>query len=244
MPVDAEGLDVRFAVAEGDDARFAYVTPACQFPTCAAMSGERRDQLLHWARRRGAVIIEDDWDHDARFDGGRSEPPLAQSDRERVLFVHTFNRLLFPALRIAALVVPQAMVGRFVEARWLIDGYTNIANQIVLTQFMQQVRRLADEAAQRLDFQSRHDQLTSLPNRYEFERAVQRVAVRRHVPTHAMSCLGSKGGFRHVQQRRQVEQAALLTPLRDDDTHAPVGLRRQPALQQLDALGVAAHLMV
>ena len=137
VPVDGEGLDVRFAVAEGDEARFAYVTPACQFPTCAAMSGERRDQLLHWARRRGAFIIEDDWDHDARFDGGRSEPPLAQSDRERVLFVHTFNRLLFPALRIAALVVPQAMVGRFVEARWLIDGYTNIANQIVLTQFMQ-----------------------------------------------------------------------------------------------------------
>jgi len=138
VPVDGEGIDVARGIGIAGDARLAYVTPACQFPTCSILSAARRKLILDWAARTGNFIIEDDWDFNAILDTSQPADPLAASGSEQVLHIHSFNRLLFPALRIAALVVPAPLVDRFLSARRTIDGFPNVPNQIALTEFMDQ----------------------------------------------------------------------------------------------------------
>lgn len=135
VSVDAEGISVADGVAKASSAKLAYVTPACQFPTCAIMSDERRKALLSWAEDQGSYILEDDWDFHAVFDG-RPPEPLLGSNSERVLLIHSFNRLLFPGLRIAALVVPRPLIETFVDIRYSVERFPNISNQIALAEFM------------------------------------------------------------------------------------------------------------
>ncbi len=137
VPVDSDGLRVADAIAAAPDARLAYVTPACQFPTCSTLSEARRLELLDWAEAAGAWIIEDDWDHDARFDGSPPPEPLASRSGGRALYIHSFNRILFPGLRIAALVVPESLVPALVDARRAIDGFSSLSNQIALAEFIE-----------------------------------------------------------------------------------------------------------
>ena len=137
IPVDSEGIMVSQGVVRAPRARLAYVTPACQFPTGALMSERRRLELIDWADGGHGYVIEDDWDYNACFELAHPPEPLAARSPERVLFIHSFNRVMFPGLRIAALVVPPSLVPVLVEARQAIDGFTNVANQIALTEFIQ-----------------------------------------------------------------------------------------------------------
>ncbi len=138
VPVDEEGLKVSTGREIAPNAAFAYLTPACQFPTCTLLSQDRRIELLDWASAHTAYVIEDDWDFNAVFDGRYPVEPLAAHDSERVLFIHAFNRFLFPALRVAALIVPLHLADRFAEARRAIDGFPNVPNQIALAEFLNQ----------------------------------------------------------------------------------------------------------
>ena len=98
VPVDAEGMIVDANL--GGDARLAYVTPSCQFPLGLPMSLPRRHQLLEWARQSHAWIVEDDYDCDIHY---RSQPlPClhALDPDGRVIYVGTFSKSLFPALRL------------------------------------------------------------------------------------------------------------------------------------------------
>jgi GntR family transcriptional regulator/MocR family aminotransferase len=136
IPVDADGFRVETALGTFPEARFAYVTPTCQFPTGAVLSDGRRAQLLDWARRRQSFVIEDDAEFNAVFDGRVPVAPLAADNRENVLFIHSFNRILFPALKVAALVVPPRLVDRFVAESEALGSHPDAANQIVLAEFI------------------------------------------------------------------------------------------------------------
>lgn len=135
--VDAEGMVVQNGIAQAPSAKLAYVTAACQFPTGHILSDAREAQLLAWADGADAFVIEDDWDHHARFDGKPPRDPLGARGSDRVFLIHGFNRLLFPSLRLAALVVPDQWVDRFTEARDAIDGFTNVASQMALAAFIE-----------------------------------------------------------------------------------------------------------
>lgn len=116
VPVDAEGLQVAQGVARAPQARMAVVTPSHQSPLCMALSLPRRQALLKWAREAEAWIIEDDYDGEYRY-VGQPLAALQQLDRDgRVLYAGTFSKVLFPAIRLAYLVVPDALVARFAEA--------------------------------------------------------------------------------------------------------------------------------
>jgi GntR family transcriptional regulator/MocR family aminotransferase len=113
VPVDAEGLMVAHGVAGAPRARAAIVTPAHQSPLCVSLSLPRRLALLDWAAQAGAWIVEDDYDGEYRY-VGRPLPALKSLDRDgRVLYSGTFSKVLFPAIRLAYLVVPPAQVQRF-----------------------------------------------------------------------------------------------------------------------------------
>jgi GntR family transcriptional regulator/MocR family aminotransferase len=137
IPVDREGLVVDIGRA-APRARAVFVTPSHQFPTGVAMSMARRLHLLAWARQSGAFIVEDDYTSEFRYSG----PPLSSlqglDDSERVIYVGTFNKALFPGLRIGYAVVPQALLPAFIGARYLIDRQPATLQQVVVSEFMQQ----------------------------------------------------------------------------------------------------------
>jgi GntR family transcriptional regulator / MocR family aminotransferase len=116
--------------------RLAYVTPSHQFPTGVVLPIARRLELLDWASRVGAFIIEDDYDSEYRYDG----PPLqalAGLDREgRVIYIGTFSKILFPALRLGYLVLPEVLVESVVTAKAIGDTGTAILEQLTLADFI------------------------------------------------------------------------------------------------------------
>src|ERR1700684_1650695 len=117
VPVDSEGLDVAAGVKLCPNARVAYVTPSHQYPLGATMSTERRLQLLEWAHRSRAWIVEDDYDSEER----RESRPVASMQGldpgSRVIYIGTFSKTLFPSLRLGYVVIPPALVSRFVAVR-------------------------------------------------------------------------------------------------------------------------------
>jgi GntR family transcriptional regulator / MocR family aminotransferase len=133
VPVDREGLD---PARLPDDARLAFVTPSHQFPTGAILPLDRRLALLDWARRRNAVIVEDDYDGEFHY-GGRPLESLQGLDRDgRVLYIGTFSRTVFPALRIGYLIPPPSLVGAFSAAKWLNDLHSATLEQQTLAEFI------------------------------------------------------------------------------------------------------------
>jgi DNA-binding transcriptional MocR family regulator len=108
VPVDEHGLSVSQGRRACRAAKGAYLTPAHQFPLGMTMPLERRLALLAWAREAGAFLIEDDYDSEYRFEG-RPAPALQGLDKSgSVILVGSFNKLLFPALRLGYIVAPPA----------------------------------------------------------------------------------------------------------------------------------------
>jgi GntR family transcriptional regulator/MocR family aminotransferase len=116
VPVDDEGLLVEQGLRRCAGARMAYVTPSHHYPLGATMSAGRRMQLLAWAARTGAWIIEDDYDSEYRF-AGRPVAALQGLDaNQRTIYLGAFSKVMFPALRVAYLVIPRDLVPAFRSA--------------------------------------------------------------------------------------------------------------------------------
>ncbi|RTG35997.1 PLP-dependent aminotransferase family protein, partial [Serratia marcescens] len=116
VPVDEQGMDVAAGILTEPEARLAVVTPTHQSPLGVSLSLARRMALLDWAQQRGAWILEDDYDSEFRYHG-RPLPPLKSLDVQgRVLYAGTFSKTLFPALRMAYLVVPAGLTAAFARS--------------------------------------------------------------------------------------------------------------------------------
>jgi len=136
VPVDDEGLDVAAGIARAPNARCAIVAPAHQFPMGVAMSLARRLQLLDWAARADAWILEDDFDGEFRYQG-RPLPALKSLDRSgRVFYTGTFSKTLFPGLRLGYLVVPHSQLDRFRDVMRYLDGGRSALEQAVTAEFL------------------------------------------------------------------------------------------------------------
>lgn len=136
IDADAQGLDTSQLPRTG--ARVACVTPCHQFPTGVVMPLARRLALLDWANRTGAWIIEDDYVSEFRYEGHPIEALQALDRNGRVLYIGTFSKTLFPALRIAYLVLPRPLVKVFTVAKWMTDRYTAMLGQEALADFIAQ----------------------------------------------------------------------------------------------------------
>ncbi|MCP5370645.1 MAG: PLP-dependent aminotransferase family protein [Hyphomicrobiales bacterium] len=161
VPVDAQGMDVAAGLAARPDAAMAYVTPSCQYPLGGVLSLERRLELLDWARRRGAWIVEDDYNSEYRY-AGRPLPALQGLDEAgRVIYMGSFSKVLFPALRLGYLVLPPDLVARFRVARRLTDGAAPALTQAALAEFMAQGHFGAHLRRMRKLYLERRDTLTA-----------------------------------------------------------------------------------
>jgi GntR family transcriptional regulator/MocR family aminotransferase len=136
VPVDADGMDVGRAMELSPVARVVYVTPANQFPLGMVMSAERRIQLLSWAARAEAWIIEDEYDAEYRY-FGKPLASLHSIDKSgSVIYVGTFTKMLFNALRIGFIVVPERLVEALKVARSFVDRHAPTLDQAILTEFI------------------------------------------------------------------------------------------------------------
>lgn len=134
--VDDEGLDPAVLDGAGRDARLAYVTPSHQYPLGGVMPYRRRVALLDWAARGERWVVEDDYDGEFRYGGRPLEALKALDQRQRVLYVATFSKVMFPALRIGYVVLPPGLVEPLVRAKAIADGGSPLLEQDALADFI------------------------------------------------------------------------------------------------------------
>jgi GntR family transcriptional regulator/MocR family aminotransferase len=138
VPVDREGIDVARGIALRPDARLVYVSPSHQFPAGVTLSLERRLALLRWAEEGQAWILEDDYDSEFRYAGRPLTALHGLDSAGRVLYIGTFNKTLFPSLRIGYLVAPPSLVEPFLIARRIGAQHAPPVDQAILTDFIVQ----------------------------------------------------------------------------------------------------------
>ncbi|EJM53513.1 MocR-like pyridoxine biosynthesis transcription factor PdxR [Pseudomonas sp. GM48] len=135
VAVDSEGIDCN-ALAQLGDCRLTYVTPSHQYPTGVVMSLARRLELLAWAERTQGWIVEDDYDGEYRYSGAPLAPLAALDRQGRVLYVGTFGKVAFPALRLGYLVLPAGLVQAFAQRRAVDVRHSEVSTQAVMAEFM------------------------------------------------------------------------------------------------------------
>lgn len=137
ISVDEDGILVQTGIELAPHARAAFVTPSHQYPLGMPMSLARRAELVEWAKQQRAWIIEDDYDSELRYIG-QPFPALHAMAPDRVIYLGTFSKVLFPSLRLGYAVLPKVLVAAFCGLRALIDRHPPSADQHVLAAFIQE----------------------------------------------------------------------------------------------------------
>lgn len=156
IPVDDLGLYVEAGRQHAPGAKLAYVTPANQFPLGTAMSLERRLALLEWAAESDAWIVEDEYDAEYRYFGKPLAALQSLDHAGSVIYIGTFTKMLFNALRLGFLVVPERLVDAFAAAKSVVDRHAPTLEQAVLADFILEghfghhVRRMRQAYAERM----------------------------------------------------------------------------------------------
>src|SRR5881398_3743875 len=138
VPVDAEGLNVTAGIKLNRNARAAFVAPSHQYPLGVTMSATRRLELLEWAQRAGAWIIEDDYDSEYRFDGMPIASLQGLDRNARVIYIGTFSKIMFPSLRVGYIVIPSDLIERFAAIRQVMDICPPHLTQAVMADFIRE----------------------------------------------------------------------------------------------------------
>jgi GntR family transcriptional regulator / MocR family aminotransferase len=178
VPVDSDGLIVDRLAESSVDA--ALVTPAHQCPLGATMSPGRRAELLAWAKEYDALVIEDDYDGEFRYD--RQPVAVMQGlDPDRVVYAGTTSKTLAPGMRLAWLGLPPSLVDAAAEHREMADRHAPVLDQLALAElidcgdFDRHVRRM------RLRYRRRRDQLLTALHETTPELAAHGVAAGLHI---------------------------------------------------------------
>jgi GntR family transcriptional regulator / MocR family aminotransferase len=138
IPVDEQGIDIEAGIRSAPNARAAFLTPSHQFPTGVELSMARRLAILAWARETGSWIVEDDHGSEFRYSGRPLASLQGLDNGERVIYVGTLNKALFPGLRLGYAVVPHSLIPAFTGLRCLIDRHPSTLSQAILVEFIGQ----------------------------------------------------------------------------------------------------------
>lgn len=133
LPVDGQGADV--SALHGQAVSAVYATPSHQFPLGGILSATRRTALVRMATEQNFYILEDDYDSEYRYIGAPVTPMHALAP-ERVIYVGTFSKTLFPALRIGFAILPEALRERWLHDRMYADVQNPVLEQAALAAFL------------------------------------------------------------------------------------------------------------
>ena len=135
IPVGPEGINER-ELARHSDARLVYVTPAHQSPLGVTLSVSRRLALLDWARRKGAWVVEDDYDSEFNYTRAPLAALKALDEDERVIYCGSFNKTLFAGLRVGYMLVPQALRKPILERLEVTGRSVGLTEQVALAEWL------------------------------------------------------------------------------------------------------------
>ncbi len=182
--VDEQGLPVA-GLPEKERVRALFLTPSNQFPHGGTLPLQRRLLLLEWARRQGAMIFEDDYDSELRYDGHPLGALQGLDESGHVTYLGTFSKVLFPALRLGYVVLPQAIVMPFTRALALVDRGAPTLTQAAVADFIAEghferhMRRLRAEYGER-----RQELVEALDRNLAGEVTFSRVPAGLHIMIH------------------------------------------------------------
>jgi GntR family transcriptional regulator/MocR family aminotransferase len=166
IPVNREGLDVKLGILSAPRAKLIYTTPTNQFPLGVCMSLARRKELLAWSGASGTWIVEDEYDAEYCY-GERPEASLLSMEgAQNVIYMGTFTKLLFNAIRLGFIIVPLRLAETFGQARSFIDKHPATLDQAVLADFMQNGHFGHHVQRMRAVYKERHTCLASLVEEY------------------------------------------------------------------------------
>ncbi|MFE6362811.1 PLP-dependent aminotransferase family protein [Streptomyces sp. NPDC057806] len=149
LPLDEDGARVERLTRE----RGVLLTPAHQFPTGGPLHADRRAAVIDWARARGAVVVEDDYDGEFRYD--RKPVGAVQGlDPERVIFVGSVSKSLSPAVRLGWMVLPGEYVEGVLAAKGEREAWASVLDQLCLADFL--ARGSYDRHVRRMRQRYRH----------------------------------------------------------------------------------------
>ncbi len=132
VPVDYEGLNVAAGIKRCPEAQAALVTPSHQYPLGVIMSASRRMELLDWAQKSGSWIIEMDYGSEFRCESKPVASLQGLDANDRVIYIGTFSKVLFPSLRLGYIVIPADLIEHFVSVRMAMDLGPSSLHQVVL----------------------------------------------------------------------------------------------------------------
>jgi GntR family transcriptional regulator/MocR family aminotransferase len=164
LPVDEDGL-VTAQLPETGDAALVYVTPAHQYPTGHTLSPGRRGELISWARRRGGMILEDDYDSEFQYDGSPLQA-LAGTAPDCTVYLATFSTTLGAGLRLGFMIVPPALVEAVRSAKSLLNHGNAWLEQAALADFMRSGGYRAHVTRCRAQYKESRDALLASMRRY------------------------------------------------------------------------------
>jgi GntR family transcriptional regulator/MocR family aminotransferase len=192
VPVDSEGLDVEEMIRRAPCARVVYITPSHQYPLGMTLTAGRRMQLLNWAKRAGAWIIEDDYDSEYRFSSRPIGAMQGMDTEARVIYLGTFSKVMFPALRLGYVVAPKDLTGAFSGALDAAGIFTSPLSQTVMADFIREGHLARHIRRTRLLYMERREVLVK--------------ALRKHLG-HDLEIVGAEAGIHLV----------ILLPRSQDD---------------------------
>jgi GntR family transcriptional regulator/MocR family aminotransferase len=133
MPLDADGLKI---TRRGAAPRLIFVTPSHQYPTGRLMPVGRRLELLQFASRSGATIIEDDYDGEFQYEGRPIAAFAGLAPYNRTIYLGTFSKAMFADIRVGYLIVPETVASTFVLAQRHLGLLVPVALQLALADFI------------------------------------------------------------------------------------------------------------
>jgi GntR family transcriptional regulator/MocR family aminotransferase len=164
--VDSDGLDVTNGMRQAPDARMVYVTPSNQFPLGVPMSLVRRLALLRWATRSDAWIVEDDYDSEFRYHTRPFQSLHGLDGEGRVVYVGSFSKSIFPALRLGFVIVPVDLRDQFMRIRVSTEVHPPLLEQMALADFIAEGHYARHLRRMRSTYRERLDALSDAAARY------------------------------------------------------------------------------
>lgn len=166
VPVDQSGICVdqlpeRTTTSAQDGARLLIVTPSHQYPTGVTLSMERRVALIEWARRVGATLVEDDYDGDLRLEGQPLEALRGLDERDEVIYLGTFAKALYPAVRLAFAALPRWLIEPVARARAASDRHPAWRDALAVARFIEAGELERHLARMRRVYRGRRDALVA-----------------------------------------------------------------------------------